>query len=435
MLAWFADLTQRERRTLIGCVAGWSLDGFDVQAYAFVIPSLLTLWHFTTGQAGEVATIAMLATAFGGWMAGALSDRYGRVRLLQATIAFYAIATVLCGVAQNFNQLFLFRCLQGIGWGGEWAAGMVLIGEVIRDKYRGRAGGVVQAGWAIGFGSSAVAYAALFAILPEEYAWRAMFWVGAPFAVVLLLWIRKHVEEPEIFGRNATPVGFLHIFSALRPPYLSTTWRTTLMVVGATGGSNALLVWLPTYFKTVRQITTTGTGAYSLVFILGTFFGYIIGAYMSDAIGRKWTFLISTLGSVVLVIVYMAAPISTGWLLPVGFAVGIVMLIMFGPMGAFLTELYPTAVRGVGQGFCYNAGRGFGSISPLLVGLLAPQLGLGLAIAVCSVGFYAMILIALMLLPETLGRPLASLEEPALTSRANEMPARRIVPDAHDARI
>ena len=309
MFAWFSDLTARERRTMVACFGGWSLDALDVQIFSFVIPSLLALWHISTAQAGELGTITLLVSAFGGWLAGALSDRWGRVRVLQITIVWYAFFTFLCGFAQDFTQLFIFRALQGLGFGGEWAAGAVLIGEVIQDRYRGRAVGLVQTGWSIGWGAAALLYTLLIAVLPEEYAWRSLFWIGlAPAALVF--WIRRYIEEPEIRRNREAPAGFMHIFSALKPPYLTITWRVVMMVAGAQGGGYALGVWLPTYLKTVRGISAVGTGGYTLVLILGAFFGFVTGAYLADGIGRKSTFMLSAIASIVLTLVYLFAPIS-----------------------------------------------------------------------------------------------------------------------------
>jgi MFS family permease len=412
MLAWFSDLSPRERRTMGACFGGWSLDALDVQIFSFVIPSLLALWKITAGQAGELATITLLISAFGGWIAGAMADRFGRVRVLQFTILWYAFFTFLCGFAQDFTQLFVFRALQGFGFGGEWAAGAVLMGEVIRDKYRGRAVGIVQTGWSIGWGAAALLYTILIATLPEEYAWRALFWIGI-LPAGLVFWIRRFVEEPELNQCRAPTESIWHIFSALKPPYLSTTWRVAMMVTGAQGGSYALTIWLPTYLKTVRGISSVGTGSYLMVLILGAFFGFVSGAYLADGIGRKPTFMLSAVGSIALTIVYLFAPLSNDWILLVGFLLGYASLIMFSPMGTFMTELYPTAVRGVGQGFCYNAGRGIGALFPAFVGYLSGRLGLGLAIAIFSLGAYGVMIVALFLLPETRGRSLASLEQPA----------------------
>lgn len=411
MFAWLFDLTPTERRTMGACFGGWTLDALDVQIFSFVIPTLLAVWHITTGEAGLLGTVTLLISALGGWIAGALSDRLGRVRVLQITVAWYAFFTFLCGFAQDFNQLFVFRALQGLGFGGEWAAGAVLIGEVIRDRYRGRAVGFVQAGWAIGWGSAALLYTLLFAFVPEATAWRVLFWIGiAPAGLVF--WIRRYVKEPELHRGSPAAAGssFAQAFSVLKPPYLSTTWKVVVMVTGAQGGSYALSVWLPTYLKTVRHLTSVGTGGYLMLHILGALFGFIVGAYLTDYLGRKPVFLISAIGSMVLVLVYLFAPIDNDTMLVLGFPLGFIIYLMFAPMGPFMTELYPTAVRGAGQGFCYNAGRGIGALFPALVGYLAVQLTLGPAIAVFCFAGYAVMIAGLLMLPETAGRSLTELD-------------------------
>ncbi|MBO0712116.1 MAG: MFS transporter [Acetobacteraceae bacterium] len=410
MLKWFTELTPRERRTMTACFGGWALDSMDVQIFSFVIPTLLTLWHISTGRAGVLATSTLLISAFGGWFAGALADRFGRVRVLQITVVWYAFFTFLCGFAQNYTQFILFRGLQGLGFGGEWAAGAVLMGEVINDRYRGRAVGLVQTGFAVGWGAAALLYTGFFAVLPEALAWRALFWVGI-LPAGLVFFIRRYVEEPEI-ARSIAPAseGMVHVLSPLRPPHLATVAKVATMVTGAQGGSYALGIWLPTYLKTTRHLTAIGTGSYLLVLILGSFCGFIAGAYLADWIGRKPTFLISAIGSVVLTLVYLFAPMSNDMILLVGFPLGFVGLIMFSPMGPFMTELFPTSVRGAAQGFCYNAGRGIGAVLPALVGFLAATFGLGPAIAMFSIGGFGLMIAALLTLPETRGRKLTSLD-------------------------
>src|SRR3954463_6541845 len=197
MLAWFRDLTAKERRTMLACFGGWSLDAFDVQMYSFVIPTVIAVWGLSRGEAGLIGTVTLLISSFGGWFSGTLADRYGRVRMLQITILWYSFFTFLCAFAQNFEQLFVLRALHGFGFGGEWAAGAVLMGEVIRDKYRGRAVGLVQTGWAVGWGNAALLYTPLSAHPPEALTWKVMFWIGlAPAALVF--WIRRFVQEPPI---------------------------------------------------------------------------------------------------------------------------------------------------------------------------------------------------------------------------------------------
>jgi MFS family permease len=407
MFGWLGELTPVERRTMIGCLGGWSLDALDVQIFSFVIPTLLTVWGISRADAGVLGTVTLLVSAIGGWLAGALSDRYGRVAVLQITILWYAFFTFLCGFAQDFNQLFVFRALQGLGFGAEWSAGAVLMGEVIRDRYRGRAVGFVQSGWAIGWGAAALLYTAVFAWLPEATAWRTMFWIGLAPAL-LVFWVRKHVDEPAVFqARRAlapAQATFTQLLSVLKPPYLSTTLKVALMVTGAQGGSYALSVWLPTFLRTERHLSVLNTGGYLFVHILGAWVGFITGAYLADALGRKATFMISALGSIVAVVAYVTLPISDGMMLLLAAPLGFIIYMMFSAMGPFLTELYPTEVRGSGQGFCYNVGRAFGALFPALVGFLSQRLPLGTAIAIFAFAAYALMILALLMLPETRGR-------------------------------
>ena len=411
MLGWFAELNPKERRTMGACFGGWALDAFDVQMYSFVIPTVIALWGLSRGQAGLIGTVTLLISSLGGWFSGMLADRFGRVRMLQITILSYSVFTFLCAFAQNFEQLFVFRALHGLGFGGEWAAGAVLMGEVIRDKYRGRGVGIVQTGWAIGWGASALVYTGLYAFLPEEIAWRALFAIGLVPAI-FVFWIRRHIDEPEIFrsARSTRPViGVAHLFSAFRGPHLWTTVKVSVMVAGAQGGGYALGIWMPTYLRTVRGLSATSTGGFLLVQILGALFGFLLGSYLSDAIGRKQTFLWSAIGSFVMILIYMFLPTSNTALLLLGLPLSTVFLIKFPPMGPFMTELYPTEVRGTAQGFCYNAGRAIGSFFPTMVGFVSQVLPLGATIAVFSAVASGIMIVMLMLLPETRGRSLESL--------------------------
>jgi MFS family permease len=138
MFAWFTELTKREKRTFWACLGGWSVDAMDTQMYPLAIPALIALWGMTKGQAGILATAALIVAAIGGWMAGVLADRIGRVRVLQLTIPWFAAFTFLSGFTQSFWQLLLTRSLQGLGFGGEWAAGAVLLSETIDPRVRGR---------------------------------------------------------------------------------------------------------------------------------------------------------------------------------------------------------------------------------------------------------------------------------------------------------
>jgi len=415
MFGMFKELSTKERRTMLACFGGWSLDAFDVQMYSFVIPTVILLWSLSKGEAGLIGTVTLLVSSFGGWFSGTLADRYGRVRMLQITILWYSVFTFLCAFAQNFEQLFILRALHGFGFGGEWAAGAVLMGEVIRDKYRGRAVGLVQTGWAIGWGASALVYTAVYWFTPEWLAWRVLFAIGLVPAV-FVIWVRRHIEDSDVFhatreARGA--VGFSHLFSAFRGVHLATTLKVSLMVAGAQGSGYAIGIWMPTYLRTVRHFSATATGGVLLIQILGALCGFLLGSYLSDAIGRKQTFMWSAILSLIFIAGFIWIPMNDTWLLIAGVPLNVVLLMKFPPMGPFMTELFPTELRGNAQGFCYNSGRAIGSFFPTLVGFMAQSWGLGNAIAICSVIASGIMIVMLMTLPETRGRAVANIGEAA----------------------
>jgi MFS family permease len=406
-----SDLTKTERRAFTACVGGWALDAMDVQLYSFVIPTLIAIWGITRAEAGELGTAALLVSAVGGWLAGWLADRYGRVRTLQMAILWFAVFTFLSGLAQNFEQLFAARALMGLGFGGEWAAGAVLLGEVIRPEYRGKALGMMQAGWAVGWGTAALLYAFLFSVLPAEMAWRVLFLVGIAPAL-LVFFVRRYVEEPAVYletraqlAAHGDQPSALEIF---RPPLLRITVLGGLMGTGAQGGYYAVTTWLPTFLRTERKLSVLDSAGYLAVSIAGAFCGYLTGGFLADKIGRRLTFLVFAIGAGVVAVTYTMVPFGDHAMLVLGFPLGFFASGVFSAMGPFFTEHFPTRVRGVGQGFAYNFGRATGALFPTLVGLLSAQMPLGQAIGLFAGIAYATMAIAAFLLPETRGKVLTS---------------------------
>ena len=168
MSNWFSDMSTRERRTFWACFSGWALDAMDVQLYAVAMPTLIGVLAMSRAQAGMLATSALILSSAGGWMAGMLADRIGRVKVLQITILWFSVFTFLSGFANSYEQLLVLRSLQGLGFGGEWAAGAVLMAEVINPKARGRAVGCVQSGWSVGYGAAALLFTADVLLVPAR---------------------------------------------------------------------------------------------------------------------------------------------------------------------------------------------------------------------------------------------------------------------------
>jgi MFS family permease len=409
LLAFYRDMNVPERRTFWACATGWTLDGMDFMIYPLVIGVIIKQWSVDPGTAGLAGTVTLLASAVGGWAAGYLADRIGRVRTLQYTIIWFSVFSLLCAVVQNFDQLLIARALLGLGFGGEWAAGAVLMGETIRAQYRGRAVGSVQSGWAVGWGLAALMQAILFSVMAPEVAWRWMFAAGA-LPALLVFYLRRYVTEPDIAAtaqvkqeEQGRQPQIWEIFSGAT---LKTTIIAALAVTGCQGGYYAISFWVPQFLTKERHLSIVGSTGYLATLIVGSFIGYLVGAWLADRIGRRNLFLTFSLGAIAVVLLYTQLPLTNELLWVLGLPLGFFASGHFSGLGPFLTELYPTRLRGSGQGFCYNFGRGIGALFPFLVGTLSNSTGLGNAIAIFAVAAFCLFFLAAFALPETRGRVL-----------------------------
>ncbi len=407
--AFYRGMSLPERRTFWACAAGWALDGMDFMIYPLVIGTIIKLWNVDAGLAGLAGTVTLLASAVGGWLAGFLADRIGRVRTLQITVLWFSVFSLICAFVQNFDQLLIARAVLGLGFGGEWAAGAVLMGETIRAEFRGRAVGAVQSGWAIGWGIAVLAQAVLFSALPADQAWRWMFALGA-LPALLILYLRRYVEEPAIAAqtraRQAAEGDRPALWEIFSGPILKTTLLASLVATGCQGGYYAITFWVPRFLTTERGLSIVNSTGYLAALIAGSFAGYLVGAWLADKIGRRKLFLIFSIGAIAVILLYTQAPLTNAVLWVLGFPLGFFASGYFSGMGPFLTELYPTRLRGSGQGFCYNFGRGIGALFPYLVGALSQRLSLASAIAIFAVAAYCLFFIAAFALPETRGKVL-----------------------------
>ncbi|HXA98933.1 MAG TPA: MFS transporter [Steroidobacteraceae bacterium] len=420
---WLQSTSASERRVLLATYAGYGLDGFDLMIYSFIIPTLLTLWSMSKAQAGYIATGALVTSAIGGWAAGVLADRFGRARILQLTVLWFALFTFLSGFTHNFGELFLTRALQGFGFGGEWSVGSVLVAEIIDARHRGKATGLVQSSWSVGWAAAALAYWAVSVIAPPEVAWKILFWLGI-LPGLLVIYIRRNVAEPAIFtqmraqrvraagvaataGSPARRGVFLDIF---RPPLLRTTILATLLSTGMLGAYYSITTWLPTFLAKERHLSVGASTGYLLMVISGSLAGYLVSAWLTDAIGRRRGFILFAACAMVLILLYTRLPVAGGMFL-IGFPLGFFILGIFSGMGACLAELYPSAVRGSGQGFTYSVGRGIGGFCPSLIGVLSTRFPLGDTIAGFTVAAYALVIVSALAIPETRGRVLESAVE------------------------
>ncbi|MFG2881074.1 MFS transporter [Streptomyces sp. NPDC048297] len=410
---WLHTLGPRGRRAFAGAFGGYALDSYDYFTLPLSMVAIASAFGLNSGQTGLITTVTLVVSAIGGAVAGVVADRVGRVRALMITVITYAVFTVACGFAPDYETLLVFRALQGLGFGGEWAVGAVLVAEYASARHRGRTLGAVQSSWAVGWALAAVVYTLVFSVAGDDLAWRVMFWTGA-LPALLVVWLRRRVHDaPEATAaREQSPArgSFAAIFRPGgdgEPGLLRTTVFAGLLSTGVQGGYYTLATWVPTYLKSERGLSVVGTGGYLTFLISGAFLGYLTGGHLTDRLGRRRNIWLFALLSAICVLAYANIPHGADTLLLVlGFPLGFCMSAIFSGFGSYLSELYPTALRGTGQGFTYNTGRAVGAVFPTLVGFLADSWGVGGALVFGAIG-YGLAALALLGLPETRGKELA----------------------------
>ena len=346
----------------------------------------------------------MFFGAIGGWFGGALGDRFGRVKALQITIATFALATFASAFAMSYSQLVVLKAIQGLGFGAEWACGAVLMAEIIRPEHRGTALGAVQSAWAVGWGTAVVLSAVVFTYAPAEIGWRVLFALGL-LPALLILYVRRGLKEPVRAGKlEARPPLLATLGGIFHADVLRSTLVGGLFGIGAHGGYAALTTFLPTFLREERHLSALGSSGYLVVIIVAFFCGCVVSGYCSDRFGRRANVTLFAAACVATVLAYIFAPLSNTQMLVLGFPLGFFSAGIPASMAALFSELYPAGVRGTGVGFCYNFGRVVSAAFPFLVGYLSDRIGLGPAIGIDAAFAYSLVLVAVLLLPETRGK-------------------------------
>jgi MFS family permease len=409
--SWWSELGVRGRRGFRAAFAGYMLDAFDLIVLTLSLTAIGATFGVGTGATGALSTVTLSASAVGGILGGVLADRIGRARTLMLSVAIYSLFTFLSGIASSYGMLMTFRVFQGIGFGAEWGVGAVLVAELVRPEARGKALGVIQSSWAVGWAIAVVAYLITFELFPEGTAWRVLMCLGA-LPALLILYIRRNVEDPEVYQRKEKrkPDDELPLRQILRGDLLKTTIAASVLATGIQGGYYAMFTWIPTYLKTERGLSIVGTSGYLFIVIAGSFLGYLTAGFVHDRLGRKKTFALFAMAAGASLVLYFLVPSGANTaLLIVGFPLGFFASGCFSGFGSYLAELFPTRSRATGQGFCYNVGRGIGALFPGIIGFLASAIGLGGAVAFGVFG-YVLAIAALALLPETHGREISAIE-------------------------
>ncbi|MCA1585622.1 MAG: MFS transporter [Acidobacteria bacterium] len=404
MLQFWQDASPEARRALVAASLGWLLDAFDVMLYALVLASLVAEFDMDLTTGGRLGSLTLASSAVGGVLFGVLADRFGRTRALSWSILIYSVFTAACGLAQTVWQLAAFRVGLGLGMGGEWASGAALVSETWRAEHRGKALGVMQSCWAIGYGLAALV---TWLVLPR-YGWRAVFLVGV-LPALFTLWIRRHVREPELWQRSRAAGPSPSFLTVLRGPLAGLTIALTLMNASTMFAWWGLNLWIPGYLSLPEAqgglgYTTTAMTGFVIVMQVGMWLGYVTFGFISDRFGRRPTYVTYLVAAALLVLLY-ASTRSPVTLFLLGPFVAFFGTGYFSGFGAISAEIFPTAIRATAQGVTYNIGRLASAAAPLVVGTLAQTRGFSAAFMLTAAAFVVAAVFWIWI-PETRGRSL-----------------------------
>jgi MFS family permease len=411
---WYRTITGEQWRVLAAAKLGWMLDAMDFMLYAMAIGQLRTYFGFNDATAGMLGTVTLVMSGVGGVVFGYIADRLGRTRALMATILLFSLASLGASTSQTVVQLLFWRALLGIGMGGEWASGAVLISESWPPAHRNKAISIMQSGWAIGYITAAL-MAALILGAPGAGpdAWRWLFLVGVVPAF-FTLWIRRYVREPDVWReRSASAVRVANPFQVIFGRGL--LGRTLLIILLGASVQFAywgIFFWLPAFLA--RPVAQGGAGmgvvgslGWLIPVQIGAYFGYLTFGFIADRLGRRRTFIVFMLAAALLVPIYGQMAPHPVILMLLGPVLGYFGHGYFSLFGSFIAELFPTAVRATAQGTSYNIGRMAGALAPYTIGTVAtlPGIGIGLALATTS-AFFLLGALLICTLPDRSGEPL-----------------------------
>ena len=438
--AWYKELTSYHWFVLLVASLGWLFDTMDQQLFTLARrPAMLELLHVHAGDpnsAGMVATYAgystsifMIGWAAGGVLFGILGDRIGRVKTMLISILSYSAFTGLSVLSTSVWDFSAYRFLTGLGVGGEFAVGVALVAEVMPNRARPYALGLLQASSTVGNVTAAligIFLGHLQASATISTPWRWMFIIGTLPALLVLV-IMRRLKEPEGWQDAKNRHEKLGSISEL----FSSKWRGRTLIGMTLAFSGVVGLWGIGFFapdllssvldKTFRaqgmaenmiaSQKTLWTGINSLLQNLGSFFGISAFTYLAARSGRKKAFAAG----------YIAALVATAytfwklqtftdifWMTPM---MGFCQLSLFGGFAIYFPELFPTRLRSTGTSFCYNVGRLIAAVGPFALGLLTSRVYSGTAepMRYAGITMCAVFLLGLAVLPwapETKDQPL-----------------------------
>ena len=387
------------------------VDGMDLQMLALSLPAISKELRLSSVSAGALSTWTLLGMGIGGVLAGWLSDRIGRVRVVWWSVLIFSLFTGLIAFCQTYWQIGAMRFLSGFGIGAVYSIGTLLAAEYVPTRIRTTVLGTLQAGWSVGY----VIAALLSSYFLPVFGWRGLFACAiVPGIVTLaLLW---NVPDPPSWtatrraanltdaGQGTTngTFGTMCADPALRRTFL--LWSVT--AVALQFGYYGANTWLPSYLAKDLGIHPQSAGWY----VAGTYTmmvaGKVITGYLADMVGRRMIWVVSGLLTAVYlpILIYAATPGNVAWLL-LGF--GFLYGAPYAVHSTYLSESFPAEVRGTAVSTSYNIGRIGSMASPILIGMAASGYSIGLGIGLLGISYAVCALVPGMFIREKIFDPSA----------------------------
>ncbi len=428
-LGWVRDINSDQWKAFYAAFMGWTLDAMDLLLFAFAVSSIGQVFNLSEAMVGALFSVTLFSSAFGGAVFGIISDYMGRVRALTYSILLYSAFTGLSAFAPNVTYLLVCRVFLGLGVGGEWASGEVLVAEKWPKEHRGKVIGMVQSGWGIGYILAAVLATLIIPNFKEgvsytvpmigitfdglDLGWRLLFLVGV-LPAFLVFYIRKHLDEPEVWkqtkklrkeGRLSEKAKRFTLSQIFKPDLIRYTVSATLLTSLCMIAYWGLYFWIPQFLASEKGVGLDTKGFIWIVPInIGAFIGCVTFGFISDRLGRRPVFVFYLLIMAVLVWFFGQAT-TLREVLILGPFIGFFGTGFYSGFGSIFSEIFPTRARGTAQGFCYNVGRGVSAAAPPLIGFLVGKYGFATGLTTVSV-FAVAAAVVVITLPETKGKAL-----------------------------
>ncbi|MBN9086314.1 MAG: MFS transporter [Reyranella sp.] len=410
LLPWYKEPTKDQWYAYSASWLGWTLDAFDFTVFLFIIGPIADEFKVPVTEVTIVFTLTLWMRLLGATAAGWLGDRIGRRWPLMISILWYSFCNFIAGFSPTFMFLLVFRTLLGIGMGAEWPAGASLAMESWPTRSRGLMSGILQGSWGLGYALAAGANWLLFA----DFGWRGLLWIGI-LPALAVLYIRFFVKEPEVWAENKRQQTAEHtevtlpLFTIFKRKYIWNTLTGCFWMASAFCVYYSIWALFPTYLQ--RELHWTPAQVFVPIFFANiiVFGGSALWGFVSDKWGRRPGIYIPAIIGIFITPLYLHTTDPT-WVVGGFILQGLFLGSIYGQNPSYLCERFPTEVRATASGFVYHQGAIFGGVIAPLLSYFANEMKMGYAwpMMVSTMGFAILVVIFVLLGPETKGKELTS---------------------------